>query len=153
LIDYWGGWDFTTPEQFKVQSWPEIDGKKIAWETCQTFSGSWGYYRDELTWKNNRQLLGLLIASVGKGGYLLVLVGLTVRGTLDPRADKALAEMGDWMRYHSRSIYGCTQAPEEFDVPEHSILTYNPNTKRLYIHLLDYPITNFRLAGYKGKVK
>lgn len=153
LKDYWGGWDFTTPEQFKVQSWPEIDGKKIAWETCQTFSGSWGYYRDELTWKNNRQLLGLLIESVSKGGNLLLNVGPTGRGTFDTRADKALSEMGDWMRYHSRSIYECTQAPEEFEVPEHSILTYNPKTNRLYIHLLDYPITNFRLPGYKGKVK
>ena len=54
---------------------------------------------------------------------------------------------------HGRAIYGCTQAPEEFGSTEHSILTYNPTTHRLYIHLLDYPITNFRLPGYKGKVK
>ena len=153
LKEYWGGWDFTTPEQFKVQSWPEIDGKKIPWETCQTFSGSWGYHRDEQTWKDKRQLLGLLIESVSKGGNLLLNVGPTARGVFDPRADKALAEMGEWMKFHDRSIYGCTQAPEEFEVPEHSILTYNPTTHRLYIHLLDYPITNFRLPGYKGKVK
>ena len=153
LKDYQGGWDFTTPEQFKVESWPEIDGKRIPWETCQTFSGSWGYYRDELTWKDNRQLLGLLIESVSKGGNLLLNVGPTARGLFDPRADKALVGMGEWMKYHSRSIYECTQAPAEFDVPEHSILTYNPKTNRLYIHMLDYPITNFRLPGYKGKIK
>ena len=47
LGDYWGGWDFITPEQYRVDKWPEIDGKRIPWETCQTFSGSWGYYRDE----------------------------------------------------------------------------------------------------------
>lgn len=153
LKDYWGGWDFTTPEQYKVQSWPEVDGKKIPWETCQTFSGSWGYYRDEHTWKDNKQLLVLLIESVSKGGNLLLNVGPTARGTFDYRADKALAGMGEWMEVNSRSIYGCTQAPEEFEVPDHSILTYNPETNRLYIHLLDYPITNFRLPGYKGKVK
>jgi alpha-L-fucosidase len=153
LKDYQGGWDFTTPEQFKVDKWPEIDGMKIPWETCQTFSGSWGYYRDEYTWKNKKQLLVLLIESVSKGGNLLLNVGPTARGTFDHRADKALAEMGEWMKYNSRSIYGCTQAPEEFKVPEHTLLTYNPKTNRLYIHLLDYPITNFRLPGYKGKVK
>ncbi|SHG03319.1 alpha-L-fucosidase [Mariniphaga anaerophila] len=153
LKDYWGGWDFTTPEQFKVQSWPEVDGKKIPWETCQTFSGSWGYYRDEYTWKDQKQLLVLLIESVSKGGNLLLNVGPTARGTFDYRADKALAEMGEWMKFNGRSIYGCTQAPEEFVVPEHSILTYNPETNRLYIHLLDYPLTNFRLPGYEGKVK
>ena len=57
LKDYWGGWDFTTPEQFKVDKWPEENGVRIPWETCQTFSGSWGYYRDEHTWKDNKQLL------------------------------------------------------------------------------------------------
>ncbi|MDD4109762.1 MAG: alpha-L-fucosidase [Prolixibacteraceae bacterium] len=153
LKDYWGGWDFTTPEQFKVQSWPEIDGKKIPWETCQTFSGSWGYYRDEHTWKDNKQLLVLLIESVSKGGNLLLNVGPTARGTFDSRADKALREMGEWMRFNSRSVYGCTRAPEDFAVPENSILTYNPETNRLYVHLLDYPMRNFLMRDYKDKVK
>ncbi|MBS3777045.1 MAG: alpha-L-fucosidase [Bacteroidales bacterium] len=153
LKDYWGGWDFTTPEQFKVESWPEIDGEKIPWETCQTFSGSWGYYRDEHTWKDKKQLLVLLIESVSKGGNLLLNVGPTARGTFDHRADNALSEMGDWMKYNSRSIYGCTQAPEEFEAPDNTLLTYNPDKNRLYIHLLDYPLKNFLLEDYKDKIK
>jgi len=153
LQDYQGGWDFMTPEQYKVDKWPEIDGKKIPWETCQTFSGSWGYYRDEYTWKDNKQLLVLLIESVSKGGNLLLNVGPTARGTFDERADKALSEMGEWMKFNNRSIYGCTQAPEGFTAPDNTLLTYNPKNNRLYIHLLDYPLQNFRLPGYQGKVK
>jgi alpha-L-fucosidase len=57
------------------------------------------------------------------------------------------------MSRNNRSIYGCTQAPEDFEVPENSLLTYNPKTNRLYIHLLDYPLQNFRLPNYKGKIK
>ena len=153
LKDYEDGWDFTTPEQYKVVKWPEVNGKKVPWETCQTFSGSWGYYRDENTWKNNRQLLVLLIESVSKGGNLLLNVGPTARGDFDYRATEALGNIGEWMGHNSRSIYGCTQAPEEFEVPEHSMLTYNPETNRLYIHLIDYPLQNFRLPNYKGKIK
>jgi alpha-L-fucosidase len=153
LKDYEGGWDFTTPEQFKVQKWPEENGVKIPWETCQTFSGSWGYYRDEHTWKDNKQLLVLLIESVSKGGNVLLNVGPTARGTFDYRADKALNEMGEWMKYNGRSIYGCTEAPKDFIVPDNTLLTYNPKTNRLYIHLLDYPLTNFLLSGYGDKVK
>ncbi|MDE3741801.1 alpha-L-fucosidase [Maribacter polysaccharolyticus] len=153
LKEYAGGWDFTTPEQFKVEKWPEVDGKRVPWETCQTFSGSWGYYRDEHTWKDNKQLLTLLIESVSKGGNLLLNVGPTARGTFDYRADQALEGMGDWMRYNSRSIYGCTQAPEEFVVPANSLLTYNPKTNRLYVHLLDYPIQNFIMKGIRDKIK
>ncbi len=126
LKDYAGGWDFTTPEQYKVQKWPEINGERIPWETCQTFSGSWGYHRDEYTWKDTKQLLVLLIESVSKGGNLLLNVGPTARGTFDSRADKALSEMGKWMKYNSRSIYGCTQAPGEYTAPDNTLLTYNP---------------------------
>ncbi len=153
LQDYAGGWDFMTPEQYKVDKWPEIDGKRIPWETCQTFSGSWGYYRDELTWKDNKQLLVLLIESVSKGGNVLLNVGPTARGMFDERADKALSGMGDWMKFNDRSIYGCTQAPESYEVPDNTLLTFNPKTNRLYIHLLDYPLQKLRLPGYQGKVK
>ena len=153
LAEVKGGWDYKTPEQFKVDKWPEVDGKKISWETCQTFSGSWGYHRDENTWKDQRQLLVLLIESVSKGGNVLLNVGPTARGKFDHRADKALEDMGKWMEYNSRSIYGCTQAPDTFQAPDQTIITYNPTLNRLYIHLLDYPLTNFRLPGYKGKIK
>ncbi|GGZ13297.1 alpha-L-fucosidase [Echinicola pacifica] len=152
LKEYEGGWDFTTPEQFKVNEWPTYNGEKIPWETCQTFSGSWGYYRDEMTWKSNKQLLVLLIESVSKGGNLLLNVGPTGRGTIDYRAENVLQDMGEWMKYNSRAIYECTQAPEEFEVPDNSLLTYNPKTNRLYIHLLDYPLQNFTLKGMKGKI-
>lgn len=153
LQDYNGGGDFVTPEQFKVPAWPKVNGKKIAWETCQTFSGSWGYYRDETTWKNTKQLLVLLIETVSKGGNLLLNVGPTARGAFDQRAQNSLQNMGDWMKFNSRSIYGCTEAPDEFEVPENTLLTYNKKTHRLYIHLLDYPIQNFVLKGYKDKIK
>jgi alpha-L-fucosidase len=153
LKDYQGGWDFTTPEQYKVDKWPEENGKKIPWETCQTFSGSWGYYRDEFTWKDNKQLLVLLIETVSKGGNLLLNVGPTARGEFDYRADKALASIGDWMKVNSRSIYGCTQAPDQYKAPDNTLLTFNPKTNRLYIHLLDYPLQNLVLKGYGDKVK
>ena len=57
--------------------------KRVPWETCQTFSGSWGYYRDENSWKSPAQLLELLIESVSKGGNLLLNVGPTARGVFD----------------------------------------------------------------------
>jgi alpha-L-fucosidase len=33
------------------------------------------------------------------------------------------------------------------------MLTYNPETNRLYIHLIDYPMKWLKLEGYGGKVK
>ena len=110
-----GGWDFTTPEQVKVSQWPEINGKRVPWETCQTFSGSWGYYRDEYTWKSPAQnFLELLIESVSKGGNLLLNVGPTARGVFDSQSPGQLKAMGEWMKYNNRAIYNCTEAPADF---------------------------------------
>jgi alpha-L-fucosidase len=153
LMDVEGGWDFRSPEQFKPRQWVTMNGVKVPWETCQTFSGSWGYYRDEMTWKDTKQLLVLLIESVSKGGNLLLNVGPTARGTFDDRAKDRLSSIGRWMQENSRSIYGCTQAPDEYKAPENALLTHNPVTKRLYVHLLDWPMGQIVLDGYADKVR
>ncbi|MGJ1261989.1 alpha-L-fucosidase [Sphingobacterium spiritivorum] len=153
LMDKDWGWDYKTPEQFMPNKWPEHNGKKVAWETCQTFSGSWGYHRDENTWKSTNQLIAMLIEVVSKGGNLLLNVGPTARGYFDDRATNRLEEMGQWMKYNSKSIYGCTAAPEGFQKPDNTYLTYNPETKRMYIHLLQWPFKTLYLPGFKDKVK
>ncbi len=153
LQDVPGGWDYQTPEQFMVAAQPTDNGKPVVWETCQTFSGSWGYHRDEQTWKSVEQLLYLLIDTVSKSGNLLLNVGPTGRGELDYRALEALSGMGEWMSRHSRAIYGCGAAPAEFAVPADCRLTYNRKTRRLYLHLLNWPIQHLYLPGWQGKVK
>lgn len=153
LHDVKGGFDYITPEQFMPSAWPTLDGKRVPWETCQTFSGSWGYHRDENTWKSGNQLIAMLIEVVSKGGNLLLNVGPTARGTFDDRAKDRLEQLGKWTQVNGRSIYGCTAAPEEFKKPDNTYLTYNPDTKRLYIHILQWPYQTLYLPGYKGKVK
>ena len=153
LLDVPGGWDFRTPEQFMPREWVKMNGQKVPWETCQTFSGSWGYYRDEATWKSVDQLIVMLIETVSKGGNLLLNVGPTARGTFDDRAIDRLNGIGAWMKLHGRSIYGCTEAPEGFPIPANCLLTYNVQAKRLYVHVLDWPMGVLRLEGFGGKVK
>lgn len=152
LLERPDGWDFRTPEQFMPRAWVSLDGMRVPWETCQTFSGSWGYHRDEATWKSPQQLIVMLIETVSKGGNLLLNVGPTGRGTFDDRAKDRLAAMGDWMKLHSRAIYGCTAAPEEFKKPDNCLLTYNPKTKRLYLHVLTWPMGKLHFDGIAGKV-
>jgi len=153
LLDTDWGWDFRTPEQVVVREWPTMNGQRVLWETCQTFSGSWGYYRDEATWKSVAQLVRMLIDTVSKGGNLLLNVGPTARGEFDKRAMDRLSGIGEWMKRHGRSIYGCTQAPEEFKAPQDCHLTYNPDTHRLYVHVFAWPFRFLCLDGFAGKVE
>lgn len=141
--------DIKTPEQFQPQGWVKVDGKPVVWEACHTFSGSWGYHRDEMTWKSPEQLIGLLVNSVSCGGNLLMNVGPTGRGEFDERALSALEVYGTWMRRHSRSIYGCTMS--EFEAP--SGCRYTQNGKRLYCHVFDWPFRHLHLPALSGKVE
>lgn len=151
LGEYSDGQDFETPEQVNTAALTKFKGK--TWETCQTFSGSWGFYRDENTWKSNRQLLDLLITSVANGGNLLLNVGPTARGEFDDRANLALDSLGLWMHANSKSIYNCSFAPEHFKPAPGTQLTYDKAGKKLYVHLFDYPKDGkITLEGYKDEV-
>ena len=140
-------WDVKTPEQVQPRSWVNVDGQPVVWEACQTFSGSWGYHRDESSWRSVKQLIQTLIDCVSKGGNLLLNVGPTGRGEFDVRALDRLNGIGEWMKRHGRSIYGCTQAPAEFKTPEDCRLTWNPEKKRLYVHILSWPYKHLHLYG------
>lgn len=146
--------DITTPEQVMPETWPLRNGEPAMWELCQTFSGSWGYFRDEHTWKSPEQLIRMLAEAVSKGGNLLLNVGPTGRGEFDERALDRLRAMGKWMRHHSRSIYGCTQLPDDLraGVPAGTLATYNPSTKRAYLHLDPYPYQGVVLKGWGDRI-
>ena len=147
--------DIITPEQFQPTHWPKDKktGELEVWETCQTFSGSWGYYRDEMTWKSPKMLIDMLINTVCIGGNLIMNVGPTARGYLDYRAEEALKVYADWMKYNSRSIYDCTMAEPEFTEPRGCRLTQSNDGKRLYVHLMEYPFRFLEMPGFVDKVE
>jgi len=152
-LDLDDGWDVKTPEQVQPRQGLTVNGRPVVWEACQTFSGSWGYHRDEASFKSIDQLVMLLVDTVSKGGNLLLNVGPTGRGTFDERAMDRLTGIGRWMKLHSRSIYGCTEAPEQFKTPRDCRLTYNPQTHRLYVHVFAWPFKHLHLDGLAGRVE
>ena len=146
--------DIWTPEQYQPLKWVrhKDTGELVTWEACQTFSGSWGYHRDESTWKSPEMLIQMLINTVCIGGNLLMNVGPTSRGYFDERANAALDVYAKWMKFNSRSIYGCTMAEPEFVAPRGCRLTQSEDGKRLYVHLIEYPYGFLELSGFAGKV-
>jgi alpha-L-fucosidase len=140
--------DIHTPEQIQPTEWLRVKGEPVVWETCQTFSGSWGYHRDEESWKSSGQLIRMLIGTVACGGNLLMNVGPTAKGTWDHRALEALTVYRDWMRLHSESIYGCSQS--EFEAPADCRLTQKGN--KLYVHIFAWPFQHLYLNNLGDKV-
>lgn len=141
--------DIVTPEQYMPKAAPQRNGQPVTWEACHTLSGSWGYHRDEDTWKSPEQLIQLLVGTVAMGGNLLMNVGPTARGTLDSRAVAALETYEHWMAVNGRSIYGCVAST--YPAPLDCRLTQNGN--RLYIHLFNWPFKHLHFDAIAGKVR
>ena len=141
--------DIYTPEQFQPRGWVHVDGEPVVWETCQTFSGSWGYHRDETTWKSPSQLIRMLVNTVSTGGNLLMNVGPTALGELDARAEAALGVYRDWMSKHSEAIYGCTASA--FSAPQDCRLTQNGDL--LYAHVFAYPFKHLHVDGIGDRIE
>jgi alpha-L-fucosidase len=140
--------DIYTPEQWQPQDWVKVDGAPVVWEACQTFSGSWGYHRDEMTWKSPGQLIRMLVNTVARGGNLLMNVGPTAKGTFDERAEDALATYAFWMGLHHESIYGATMS--EFKEPQDCRLTQKDG--KVYVHVFAWPFKHLYLEGLGDKV-
>ncbi|MEU4389919.1 alpha-L-fucosidase [Kribbella sp. NPDC023855] len=140
--------DFVTPEQYQPAGPMTGPGGPIAWEACQTLNGSWGYDRDNFDYKSPDLLVRMLVDGVSKDGNLLLNVGPTGRGLIDPLAEATLAAIGDWMRLHERSIRGC--GASEYAAPPDS--RYTQNGDRLYLHLFSWPFKHVHLPGLAGKV-
>jgi alpha-L-fucosidase len=140
--------DFVTPEQYQPAGPMQRGGAPVLWEACQTLNGSWGYDRDNLHYKAPDMVVRMLVDGVSKNGNLLLNVGPTARGQLDPRALDILSQLGDWMSVHGRSVYG--SGPSEFSPPPDC--RYTQRGDRLYLHLFAWPYRHVHLAGLADRV-
>jgi alpha-L-fucosidase len=92
--------NYQTPEQ-QVPAEP----LGIPWETCMTMGNSWSYVPGD-HYKPARELIGLLIKIVSRGGNFLLNIGPGPEGDWDPEAYQRLKEMGAWIKLNGDGIYG-----------------------------------------------
>ena len=85
------------------------------------------------------------------GTAYFVTTGLNIRSQASANSE-ALGVYADWMKYNSRSIYGCTMAEPEFTAPRGTRLTQSVDGKRLYIHLVEYPYEFLEFRGLADKI-
>lgn len=102
-------------------------------ETCDTMNGSWGYNRQDTGFKSHRELIGYLVRAAGRDANLLLNVGPTPMGTIQPECRERLEGMGRWLNRFGTSIYRTRVGP----MPEQR---WGVSTQRgwtVYIHVLD----------------
>jgi alpha-L-fucosidase len=145
--------DFATPEQ-RLPDHDLADERTPLWETCRTIGSSWGYYRNDPLLKSAQQIVADLVACVSNNGNLLLNVGPTARGRIEPAVAERLAEVGAWLDLHGESIYGAGAAafPPPRPLPAKSSVTrYTRRGRDLYLHFIgNYPSADITLLGLGG---
>jgi alpha-L-fucosidase len=74
------------------------------WQT-DTSIGDW-YYNKDWKYRGADWVIQMLVDIVAKNGNLLINVVQRPDGSLDPEAEKVLAEMADWIAVNGEAIYG-----------------------------------------------
>ncbi len=125
------GWegDFITPER-KVGAF----NPKRAWETCDTLAESWGWMPDR-PMRSLRSIIHLLVQVATGGGNLLLNVGPTADGEIEPRMVRRLAQVGEWLKEYGHTLYATRGGP--FPTQPWGGFTWREN--HLYAHVIDWP--------------
>ena len=112
-------------------------------QTCALpiFNRTWAYNQNDTNYKSTTQLIRTLVEVVSKGGNLLLNVGPTPEGTIQPEFEERLRGIGEWLKVNGDSIYGTTYGPLQN-------LPFGRTTAKgdtIYLHVFDWPKGSLRV--------
>lgn len=96
--------NYKTPEQ----TIPE-EPLNYPWESCVTLSNMWSYGK-RVSWKSSEEIINMLVKTVAMGGNLLLGVGPTPEGVIQPEVVERLKVVGEWLRKNGKAIYSTEMA-------------------------------------------
>ena len=141
--------DFGSPEQMIPKyGLTDYHGTPIPWETCMTLNNCWGYSRDD-NYKSARNVINMLVECTSKGGNLILNVGPDANGKIPEKSVKVLKEVGEWMKYNSEAIYGCSYSGLE--KPEFGRITKSDDA--YYLYVTDHSSENLAVYDIPEKIK
>lgn len=79
--------------------------KYVAAEMCYTLNDHWGIGENDFNYKSPAELIETLCACRRVGANLLLNIGPTSQGGIDPYQESVMAVMGKWMKLYGEAIY------------------------------------------------
>ena len=138
--------DYETPEQGIP-----LYGQKGVWEFCTTINTSWGYRPSDNDYKTSRQIIRMFCDCLTLGGNMLLDIGPKEDGTIDPRQEKILLDLGSWIHDHEEAVYDTGKG---LAYPHYlGGSTLSEDEKTLYLFVYDKPLEYLCIKGIKTPVK
>lgn len=97
--------NYQTPEK----TIPETQ-LNFPWESCIPLSDDWGWV-PRPRWKSPEKVISTLVEIVAKGGNLVLGVGPTPKGLIQPEAVTRLNAIGQWLKQNGKAIYNTVTTP------------------------------------------
>lgn len=94
--------NYQTPERTVPET--QLD---YPWESCIPLSNDWGWVKHP-TWKTPTTVINTLAEVVAKGGNLVLGVGPSPEGLIQPEVVSRLQVIGKWLHRYGKAIYGTT---------------------------------------------
>lgn len=138
--------DYKTPEQGIPVQRPEGP-----WEFCTTINTSWGYQHSDNDYKTPRQIIRMFCDCLTMGGNMLLDIGPMEDGTIDPRQENVLLELGSWIRANEEAVFE-TEAGIGWDYFLGGS-TLSPDKKTIYLMVYDTPVEDICLKGINSPIK
>ncbi len=110
---------------------------KLPLESCLTINKNWGYAPDDYEHKSTSDLIRFLIECIGRDSNLLLNVGPTPMGNIQPEHSARMRGIGTWVKAHAESIYGTRSGP--LPKQDWGYTVHNPETGKYFLHILSWP--------------
>jgi alpha-L-fucosidase len=112
----------------------KVEIGSLPFEMCDTINHSWGYNKNDGSYKSTKQIVQLLVKAAGYDANLLLNVGPRPDGTIQPEFVKRLAEVGEWLKARGETIYATRGGP----VTPRPWGVTTQKADRVYVHVLDW---------------
>lgn len=137
LVYNWGDYADTTD---RPANFPPHDGD---WEGIPTTDESYGWNKNDFSYKPPSHFIELLAKAAARGGNVLMNIGPMGNGEFDPHDVAILKGIAAWWKLNGDSIRGTTRTP----LP---VQTWGESTRKgnvLYLHVFSWPTTGQLVVG------
>jgi alpha-L-fucosidase len=112
------------------------------WENCFTIDhASWGYRRNAqlADYQTINELIDNVVSTIAKGGNVLINVGPSKEGIINPIFEDRLLELGHWLGVNGEAIYESVPWKVQNDPLNKNLFYTTAASKHVYGILLVYP--------------